>query len=206
MEKKRILIPLFSLFLAFSPVSPALADTVSLFDGSSYRGIITKQDENTVVLKTSSGEMAFQKGRVQRISFDDNDAKDQGPVRKVRKSRTYAHKEPLLACCVSGLIPGLGQLYNGDVTGGMLCLGSYCLSGLLAYTNSTITPDPNPPATGFATSYSLSSVAAVFWGLSFAIGLYSMFEAYNSAAEINSNLSDDEATLSRVLLSEGIRN
>lgn len=191
--------------LVLTATTPVLADTVYLFDGSSYRGIITKQDENSVNMKTSNGEMSFQKGRVARISFDDNEkieADEEAPrvTRRPRRRRAYVeHKDASLACCLSCIIPGSGQAYNGDWGSGTLCCGTSIVSALtylgLASSNSPMSPSYDP---------SLGPTIVGVFAFNVGFHLYSAIDAYNKANEINHRY-DDEANLAGVMIAEGIR-
>lgn len=53
---------------------------------------------------------------------------------QVSSKKTYAkRKEPLLSLILSFLIPGLGQIYNGQATKGFLLIIAAIVSVVLAY-------------------------------------------------------------------------
>jgi len=73
---------------------------------------------------------------------------------------SQGHKEPLLALILSFLLPGLGQIYNGDTNNGVILI------------------------VGTVASWLMTSVCIGFF-LFIGIWTYAMYDAYTRAVKIN---------------------
>ena len=120
-NKKALLFKKYLALLSFVFISSLvlaqtnLQDVVYLKNGSVVRGVIIEQVPNqSIRLQTTDGNIfAFQMDDIERLT------------REQRLGNNQSVKSPGLAWCLSFLMPGVGQFYNGDPGKGAIFLSSY---------------------------------------------------------------------------------
>lgn len=96
-----------------------LQDVVYLKNGSIIRGVIIEQvPGQSIKIRTADGSLfVYQMSEVEKITKE-------APVTSEAPKPTKSRKEPVLACVLSFLLPGLGQFYNGEAAKGAIMLGA----------------------------------------------------------------------------------
>lgn len=95
-------------------------------------------------------------------------------------------KSPILALILSGILPGIGQIYNGETNKGLVLLGlnfviSYLLSEPL---RQFMEAGGSSPANPFETTVYLYLIAGLF------LWIYAMVDAKRTAERINREQTD----------------
>lgn len=69
------------------------ADTIYLKNGDTIHGSIIAQDQNSVKLKTSTGERTYSKAVIRRISYDDKTADDNADKERAEREKQIKSEE-----------------------------------------------------------------------------------------------------------------
>jgi hypothetical protein len=96
------------------------------------------------------------------------------PAQNEGVARSSARRSPTVAAILSGLFPGLGQLYNRQRVKAVLFLVAAVVAGFGPLSPVDIDIDPNDPAAGLR-KVLLASVPLL------AIALWAVVDAYRSA-------------------------
>ncbi|MCE9596993.1 MAG: hypothetical protein K8S54_03410 [Spirochaetia bacterium] len=83
----------FGLVVLFLTVAALQADTIYLKNGDTVHGSIIAQDQNSVKLKTSTGEKVFSKALIRRISYDDKTSDDNADKDRLEREKQIKSEE-----------------------------------------------------------------------------------------------------------------
>lgn len=133
MKKTLTILLLFSLFsaIAFAQQNN-YQDVVYLKDGSIIRGIIIEQIPNkSIKIETvDKNVFVYQMDDIEKLTKEENKSGIKPPLNLPQLKYTFgirinpigAKKSPWLAGGLSLVIPGLGEMYNGDIGSGIFYL------------------------------------------------------------------------------------
>lgn len=181
--KKSILLFVCLLCATFAFAQQKVQDVVYLKNGSVIRGTITElKPSESVTIQTADGSIFVYKiDEVERTAVED--AVAQAPV--------ASEKSPAVAGLLSFLIPGLGQFYYGNDSGGWtdlgeaiaadaLLIGGYLTMGVNAVRYQET---EQPMYLRLARTGAVVCLGAIVWGA--ANGIYSIVDAVKGTRDMN---------------------
>ena len=126
------------IFIFVSYAQQNLKDVVYLKNGSIIKGIIIEQTPGkSIKIQTKDGSVF-----VYEISEIDKMVKE--PERYSSSEQAAEEKNPMLAAILSGILPGIGQYYNGNVVKGVVMNILYAGGYVVAFTaGKTTTAEQN---------------------------------------------------------------
>ena len=99
-------------------------------------------------------------------------------------------KNPGIAAVLSFFWPGVGQIYNGQMTKGLILVGINAICWLLNITlilSIVIILDATNILSG-----NICLIALIGIPIQVVLGLYAIFDAYNTAVKINKTISQEQ--------------
>jgi hypothetical protein len=164
---KKLLLILFvwsASMMAMAQINTAI-DVIYLKNGSIIRGTILEQIiGQSVKVKTRDGNIwVFLYDDVQKITREEvAEVPLQQPQNQYQRPRNYyySRKEPVVACALSLMLPGLGQIYNGETSKGITFMAT--TYGCLALAAATIEDNSDSSLPGL---FILGSVVSYIWSV-----------------------------------------
>ncbi len=108
-------------------------DVVYLKNGSIIRGMVIEQVPGvSIKIEARDGNIFVYKTK--EVAKIVKEPTKENPKKEIEKSETEAEKKksPVAAGCLSAVIPGVGQIYNGDTWKGIACLGVSMTGSLMS--------------------------------------------------------------------------
>ena len=148
------------------------ADNAGVYRGANERGVEHDQDSRVVDLTTMDGP-------VRALGWT-TPARSQSATKAKTSELPYNYRSPWLAGGLSLVVPGTGQMYNGQyVVGGIILAAEIgCYLAAFAYANAF-----RPGA-----AFELSLESALMFAVAGGIHVFSVFDAITEAQRMNDNL------------------